>query len=733
MQPATKLSVKRSLRDQLKEVVEQYRATGHRYGLKELKHKLGDPWTYEAVWSTLERTCEDACIAAVNVSASAAVGEARDAVWGIATPTGEIVCISTGIIGHFALPERFIKWMIENDYETEPGIKPGDIFENNSPVSSIHANDIFDVVPVFWKGELIAWTFGICHTLDVGGVTPGSLVMASRDLYTDGLIFVGERIGENDTLKKEYVNRVNTFTRMPFFFLLDTKARIAGCHMARQGILKLVERFGVDTFKELIREFIEDSRQYANARIKAQTIPGRIRRRSTKDIICEGKKTITEDQARNFIMLSAMEMNVDRQGKISWSFEGTSKWVPLGVNSGMSGIQAVATCVFCNVVGFEYHNSGSYGDLRIQDAPVGSFANPYPVNPSAPYGSTWAGIMGFMSMGYEAFSRMYFSRGFVEEVMAGSWHCPGIDIGGKNLSDIYVALINVEMVPGGMGSRAIGDGDDYSWGCIYPNADSGNAEALESVGPYVWLARRLAVDGSGKGKYRGGLGLNSLYMIWPSEKAGWTLTDTGITNRVPHNNTLYGAYPPPIIKQIVGHGDAVKRRMDARQEVVLSREDPRQPGLMKLGEGNYHLTEAPILFPEALTRYSVVEADHGGSAGFGDPIERDPALVKKDLDLDLTTPQTAREVWGVEARYDEAAKEWVVDEAATAKLRAALVEKRKRRGIPFREWWKQSRNRVMQKDLIEPVRRMFNESMELSPVYAREFREFWGLPGDFSL
>lgn len=733
MQVATKSNTQKSLAEQLKESIEQYQATGHRYGLKVLKNKEGDPRTYESVWATLERVCEDACVAAVNVAASAAIGEAHDAVWGIATPTGEIVCVSTGIIGHFALPERLIKWMIANDYDDEPGIRDGDIFENNGPISSIHANDIFDIVPVFWEGKLIAWTFGIGHTLDVGGITPGSLVMASRDLYTDGFITVGEKIGENDKIKKEYVNRVNTFTRMPFFFLLDTKARIAGCHMARAGILKLIERFGVGMYSELTKEYIEDSRRYAAGRIKSQTVPGRIRRRSTKDIICEGKKTISEDQAQNFIMLSAMEMTISRDAKITWSFEGTNKWLPLGVNSGMAGIQAVATCVFCQVVGFEYHNTGSYGDLHIVDAPPGSFANPYPVNPSAPYGSPWSGIMGFMSMGFEVFSRAYYSRGFVEEVMAGTWHCPGIDVHGKNLSDLYVALVNVEMVPGGMGSRAIGDGEDYSWGCIYPNADSGTAEGLESVGPYVWLARRLAVDGGGKGKYRGGLGLNSLYMIWPSEKAGWTLTDTGITNRVPHNNSLYGAYPPPIIKQIVGHGDAVKKRIDAREDVVFFREDPRHPSIEKLGEGNYHLTEAPILLPEALSRYSLIEADHGGSAGFGDPIERDPALVKKDLNHDLTTLQTARDVWGVEAHYDKTAKEWVIDEAATIKLRTALMDQRKKRGIPFQQWWKQSRARVIKKDLIEPVRRMFNESMELSPAYTREFTEFWGLPEDFRL
>ena len=34
-------------------------------------------------------------------------------------------------------------------------------------------------------------------------------------------------------------------------------------------------------------------------------------------------------------------------------------------------------------------------------------------------------------------------------------------------------------------------------------------------------------------------------------------------------------------------------------------------------------------------------------------------------------------------------------------------------------------------DMIEPVQRMYAESMRLSERWAREFREFWDLPEDF--
>jgi hypothetical protein len=41
------------------------------------------------------------------------------------------------------------------------------------------------------------------------------------------------------------------------------------------------------------------------------------------------------------------------------------------------------------------------------------------------------------------------------------------------------------------------------------------------------------------------------------------------------------------------------------------------------------------------------------------------------------------------------------------------------------------RRRLLDRDLIEPIQRMYAESMRLSERWAREFRSFWDLPEDF--
>ena len=57
---------------------------------------------------------------------------------------------------------------------------------------------------------------------------------------------------------------------------------------------------------------------------------------------------------------------------------------------------------------------------------------------------------------------------------------------------------------------------------------------------------------------------------------------------------------------------------------------------------------------------------------------------------------------------------------------------RKKRAVPFREWWAAERVRVAAKENMDPATcAMWRSSMELSPDYGDEIRAFWGLDEDF--
>ena len=58
----------------------------------------------------------------------------------------------------------------------KPGIRDGDLwFANNAVYGGIHNPDQMVAMPVFYKGELIAWTAALVHTTETGAVEPGGM------------------------------------------------------------------------------------------------------------------------------------------------------------------------------------------------------------------------------------------------------------------------------------------------------------------------------------------------------------------------------------------------------------------------------------------------------------------------------------------------------------------------------------------------------------------------------
>ena len=142
---------------------------------------------------------------------------------------------------------------------------------------------------------------------------------------------------------------------------------------------------------------------------------------------------------------------------------------------------------------------------------------------------------------------------------------------------------------------------------------------------------------------------------------------------------------------------------------------------------------APFVTPHQLHEYDIIIHPISGAQALGDPIERDPARVKADLDAGWTREWVASGVHGVIARHDAQTQEWAVDEAATAGKRQEIRQARKTRGVPFQEWWKQERENILAKEnMAAAVQDMWRGAMELSPGYAQELRAFWKLPEDFT-
>ena len=61
------------------------------------------------------------------------------------------------------------------------------------------------------------------------------------------------------------------------YWTLDEKTRLAGCHMIRDAVERVILEEGIDTYKRFMREVIEDGRRSFKSRLREMTVPGRYR------------------------------------------------------------------------------------------------------------------------------------------------------------------------------------------------------------------------------------------------------------------------------------------------------------------------------------------------------------------------------------------------------------------------------------------------------------------------
>ena len=60
-----------------------------------------------------------------------------------------------------------------------------------------------------------------------------------------------KKIGTNDELCRDHVLAGLKGTRTPMYWTLDEKTRLAGCHMIREAVERVILEEGIDTYKRL--------------------------------------------------------------------------------------------------------------------------------------------------------------------------------------------------------------------------------------------------------------------------------------------------------------------------------------------------------------------------------------------------------------------------------------------------------------------------------------------------
>jgi acetone carboxylase, alpha subunit len=715
----------RSLSEMLLESDRLFAETGRYWGLERLEMKESDPIGYEKLFSRLRGGLVSARETAMNISASPIVRELGELCFALYTPEGDSVALSTGIIVHVHTMSDAIKWMVRHEYERNPGIRAGDIFANNDPrIGDVHNADVQTFVPVFnpsKPGELVGWAGGVTHVLDIGATTPGGVPVGPTNRLEDGIDLPCMKVGERDELATWHLRRCETQTRAPMYYLLDERTRLAGCHMIREAVERVVLEEGADRFKQFCREVIEEGRRSFKARIREMTVPGRYRSPAFMDVTFSGKPSLPAHAQRDFLMHSPFEVRIAGDGGFELDYDGCSAWGYHSMNCTPSGMQGAIWVQFtqtliCN----DKVNDGAYLALKT-NFPEGTISN-IGVAPGST-GIAWAFLQPSFTGFPRTISRALHARGFIEEVL-GAYSVSGnvLQGGGIDQHGNSSAIMNFEIAAQGLGAKYVLDGTDFAAAMFNPEGDAGDVEMWELISPFVYLSRKIKASSGGPGRHRGGSSFESLMLVWKTPF--WEVQNLG--NGLCFSSPgIFGGYPGAI-----GYIHNLRRndlfeRAAAGEAYPVADGDYENPGLMALsGEREYGHDNFTTLAPiESGDLYLSVMK---GGSGLGDPLLRPPEAVVEDVREEHLLPRFADSVYGLVVSAGGR-----VDAGATERRRAELRARRLERSVPTREWMASERARILDGALHPAVKVMYAESMKLSARWAAEYRGFWDLDANF--
>jgi N-methylhydantoinase B len=570
-----------------------------------------DPVTLDIIENALRNARTEMDATLFRTAMSPGIREQGDAFPLIANQDGKM------IVGQFG---SFIDGFLQNYDGT---IEEGDMIFLSDPYSCggavSHSNDWLVLLPVYFNGRLVAWTAMFGHQSDIGGRVAGSMPIESRDIFEEGVRIPPVKIYRKGEYNEDLIKLVMHQTRKPDWCAADLNALIASCRVAARRLEEMCTRFGDDIVISGMDALLDRNYRAMKALITSSVSTDSV---SFEDYICDDGVGYGPYK---------IKCTMQRVGdKVVLDFTGTDPQSDASINFLLNenmfkmffGIYMVM--VFDPQIMF---NDGFY-DLVEVKIPEGSLLKPR--YPAALSGRTHAlgrifdilgGLLGqrtpefLCAAGFSSSPHLMYSGRDTRAGKGGEWF----------------QLFQIGF--GGIPGKPFGDGPDGH--SLWPGFTNVPNEFLERYFPMRIERYEAIADSGGPGLNRGGNGILMSYRFLAAGSISihddrWFTYPWGVN----------GGSPGMRAKKIL-------EKPDGTQTVVGNKLDNL-----------------------------VVEADDilhfitWGGGGWGNPLERAPELVAKEIRQGLVTPNGAR-AYGVVADADG-----VLDMAATEALRAEMKKTR---------------------------------------------------------
>jgi N-methylhydantoinase B len=505
-------------------------------------------------------------------------------------------------------------------------IHSGDVFILNDPFQGgMHLPDVFIFKPIFGGEKPIAWACAVCHQTDVGGRVPGSNASDSTEIYQEGLRIPPLKFYERGVRNETLFALIEKNVRVPVKVFGDLRAQLAACHIAEQAILELATHYGPEKLAHYMTELVDYAERMTRAAI-----------RELPDGVYDFLDHI-DDDGIDIGRPIPLKVTITKSGDailVDWT--GTSPQVKGAINNTLSYTKSASYCAIRSILPQNIPtNEGVFRAINVT-APSGTIANG--VLPAA---CAARGLTGFRMVDcmFGALAKMLPDQVFA----ASDGGNTGVSIGGY-YSD-RTPFIYVDFTCCAWGARPYADGLDGN-SHIYANMASQPIEVTETEQPLQITAYEFIQDAMGPGKFRGGAPFRREYKLLADEAILQVRSDR-------RDFRPFGLY---------GGG-------------------PGQPSMNFLNPA-----ENPAPLPSKLTmnirRGDVFRHEVAGAGGWGDPLERDPALVLRDVLNDFISERSAREDYGVVL----VGKPLAVDDTASSALRQQMRTQRKWDQVPVYNW-----------------------------------------------
>ncbi|MBF6571444.1 MAG: hydantoinase B/oxoprolinase family protein [Candidatus Binataceae bacterium] len=616
-------------------------------------HAALDPITYEVIRHRMWATTQEMGDAFRRMSGSVVVTGANDFNFGIMDELGNTVQLGPYNLALGVLFDSAVKWSLQHRADN-PGIEDGDMFLCNDPWvgGGIHQNDVAVFAPIFWEGELFAWTAATAHQLDLGGVAPGSWTPHSRSVFWESLPTPPVKIVRGGRLQRDVEDVYLRRSRIPRLVALDLRAQIGANSFAQEHMRALIRKYGPDVVKAVMKRQIADTE--GRLRAKLRELPdGSWRSIAYQEEAREGDRGV-------YRIVLTLTKKLDH---LTFDFRGTDPQVEGLINCTFNGLQGgIIWGIMPTLCGdIPWSPAGVMRCFDVISEP-GTLNNAnFPAGISqASVASGWS----TMNATIECLSQMLDAHPKRREtVIAGCEGTVAITVfAGVNQHRSPFVVMLMDTNAGGLGARIDQDGVDTGGQVAITMASIPDVEMTELMNPLLYLWRREEIDSGGPGKFRGGVGA-SICVIAHGTDERMAMVISGSGKAVNMNPGLAGGYPGN--SQI----DLAIRKADVRslfaRGIVPSSIDEMR------GEVEYLPSHKESYFDANDVYYQFWQA--GG--GYMDPLLRDPEMVLHDIVESRVCVQAARSICGVALK--PLGRE--IDEPETARLREQIRAERKRR------------------------------------------------------